>query len=70
MQPLFVEAKIIGSRGVVGCERRSHTFLHYSNVTWRFRFFISISTCSGLRELNKAFACGGIWAIFGVRVRS
>jgi len=29
-----------------GWERRSHIFLHYSNVTWRFRFFISISTCS------------------------
>jgi len=32
------------SRGVVGRERWSHTF-STSNVTWRFRFFVSISTC-------------------------
>jgi len=43
--------------------------LHYSNVTWRFGFFISISTCSGLRELKELFACEGIWAIFDVRIR-
>jgi len=53
MEPLFVVAKIIGSPGVVVWEWRSHTFLHYSNVTWRFRFFISICTCSRLRELKK-----------------
>jgi len=69
MEPLFIVAKIIGSPGAVGWERRSHTFLHYSNVTWRFRSFISISTCSGLRELKEAFACESTWAIFGVRVR-
>jgi len=69
MEPLFVVAKIIGSPGVVGGGRRSHTFLNYSNVTWRFRFYISISTCSGFRELKEGFACEGTWAIFGVRVR-
>jgi len=66
MEPPFVVAKIIGSPGVVGWERRSHTFLHNSNVIWRFRFFISISTCSRLRELKEAFACEGTWAIFSV----
>jgi len=30
---------------------------------------MSISTCSGLRELTQLFACDGIWAILGVRVR-
>jgi len=33
MEPFFVVAKIIGLLGVVGWERRPHTFLHYSNVT-------------------------------------
>jgi len=38
-------------------ERGSHTFLHNSNVTCKFRFFISISTRSGFRELQERFAC-------------
>jgi len=36
-------------RGVVGWERVGKAFPHLfctSNVTWRFRFFISISMCS------------------------
>jgi len=49
-------AKSIGSRsgymqGCSGAGTRSHIFLHYSSVTWRFKCFICTSTCSELREL-------------------
>jgi len=56
MEPFFVVAKIIGLLGVVGWERRPHTFLHYSNVTWRSRFsfqFLRVEDCENYRRFLR-----------------